>query len=340
MSFSSLKSGRRAGFTLIELLVVIAIIAILIALLLPAVQQAREAARRTHCRNNLKQIGLALHNYLDAQGAFPPSFSVGNGPGGQWSLHARILPYIDGVNIYNTADLDQSYIEGEPPASVRVAAYLCPSDINDKPRDGGEHYPTSYGYNAGTYTVFTHSAETIVSGSSTYILGGQFADGSFGPNSRTRPRDFLDGLTNTLCFAEVKAFTPYIRDGLDGPVDVPSDLSVLTAGDFKTDTGHTEWVDGRVHQTGFTTVFAPNAITPISDSTNTAESGDYTSCREAKTPCAGMSVRAAVTSRSWHTGAVFVLLMDGSVRSVGDNIGLDIWRNISTRSGHELTFDF
>ena len=215
--------NRRKGFTLIELLVVIAIIAILISLLLPAVQQAREAARRTQCRNNLKQIGLALHNYHDVFRAFPPAFSVGYGPGGQWSLHARILPYIDGLNLYNTADLAQPYTAGQPPANVRVATYLCPSDINDKPR-GTDHYPTSYGYNGGTYTVFTHSSGTAVIGSDTYVLGGRIADGSFGPNSSTKVRDFTDGTTNTLCFAEVKAFTPYIRDGQDGPATLPQDL--------------------------------------------------------------------------------------------------------------------
>src|SRR5215204_6135707 len=95
----------RRGFTLIELLVVMAIIAVLISLLLPAVQNAREAARRAQCKNNLKQIGLALHNYLDAQKVFPPSFCV-DGPtgtgGGEWSIQARILPYAEQGNLYKT----------------------------------------------------------------------------------------------------------------------------------------------------------------------------------------------------------------------------------------------
>lgn len=98
----------RCGFTLIELLVVIAIIAVLVALLLPAVQQAREAARRSQCGNNLKQIGLALHNYLEAHSVFPPSYCVVPGVttsvGGQWSAMARVLPYVDQAGLQNLID--------------------------------------------------------------------------------------------------------------------------------------------------------------------------------------------------------------------------------------------
>src|SRR6478609_5631418 len=107
---------RRSAFTLIELLVVIAIIAILMGLLLPAVQQAREAARRIQCKNNLKQIGLALHNYLSSHSVFPPSYCIGAAKGGTWSIHARILPYIDQANAYTLADLTVGY--SDPPNST------------------------------------------------------------------------------------------------------------------------------------------------------------------------------------------------------------------------------
>src|SRR6478609_4657468 len=98
--------SRRRAFTLIELLVVIAIIAILIALLLPAVQQAREAARRTQCKNNLKQLGLGLHNYLDTFSVLPPMCAIGSGTGGKWSVWARIMPYLEQASIYNLANLN------------------------------------------------------------------------------------------------------------------------------------------------------------------------------------------------------------------------------------------
>jgi len=339
---------QRRGFTLIELLVVVAIIAILIALLLPAVQQAREAARKTQCRNNLKQIGIALHNYLDTHTVFPPAFVIGSGPGGQWSMHARLLPFLDEANLQRLIDFDNNYEVGDAALlavrTTRVPMYLCPSEPKDQTRvDGngdGIHYPVSYGYNAGTYTVFTHSTSTLTVGSDTYILGGKAGDGAFAPNFASKPARMVDGMSSTLCFSEVKTFTPYIRDGQDGPDTLPTDLTGLTAGDFKEDTGHTEWVDGRVHQTGFTTVFGPNSITPITDGTSTAEDGDFTSCREQKAPCAGLPVRAAVTSRSWHQGYVHSLMMDGSVQGISEDLDLNVWRALSTRDGEEVVSAF
>jgi len=337
--------NRKQGFTLIELLVVIAIIAILIALLLPAVQQAREAARRSQCKNNLKQIGLALHNYLSAYTAFPPAFCAGPdgaggfSQGGQWSIHARILPFADGANLYNNIDFSKTYKNQADPsiAYTRTAFFLCPSDVNDKTRTSSgapEHYPVSYGYNGGTWEVFNN----------TTLSGG---NGAFFPNSKTKARDFTDGMTNTLCFAEVKAFTAYNRDDDSGTSTTPSVVSDVQAlinpspthSGNKPNSGHTEWVDGRVHQTGFTTTLPPNSKVAVPGASGAIGAGDYTSCREATTSCSGPTY-AAVTARSYHIGVVHALLMDGSVRSLSENIDLATYRALSTRSGGEIIGEY
>lgn len=335
-SQSPASARLNRGFTLIELLVVIAIIAILVALLLPAVQQAREAARRSSCKNNMKQIGLALHNYLDTYTAFPPAFCLGTGAGGQWSVHARILPFVEQAALYNIADLDTAYTPGQPPANTRVSTYQCPSDPNDKGR-GSDHYPTSYGYNAGPWFVWDNATQTKGSG-------------AFAPNSMFSDRDMTDGMTNTLAFSEVKAFTPYIRDGdsVTGMgAAMPTNVATVNAyagtlkgnrigGSSPTASGHTEWVDGRVHQTGFTSTFTPNSIVAISG--GGAPDGDFTNCREGKS-CTEPTY-AAVTSRSYHTGTVNSLLMDGSVRSIGENIHLETWHNLSIRNDGEVLGEF
>jgi prepilin-type N-terminal cleavage/methylation domain-containing protein len=324
----------RRGFTLIELLVVIAIIAILIALLLPAVQQAREAARRSQCRNNLKQIGVALHNYLQTFSVFPPSFcadqDVNNGTtGGEWSVQARLLPYLDQAGLQNLINFQGTYDGGDAASlkvrTTRIPGYLCPAENRDQPRldskGNPEHYPVNYGFNGGIWNVWNNGT-------------GQKGDGAFAPNSSFGPRDFTDGMSATLCFSEVKAFTPYVRDGSDGTSSPPaaSGISGLSAGSFKKDSGHTEWVDGRVHQTGFTTTYSPNAIVAVSGTGGSAADGDYTSCREDRptTTCTGPTY-AAVTSRSHHRGVVHSLLMDGSARAVNQNIDRQTWRNLGSR---------
>ncbi|MBI3863751.1 MAG: DUF1559 domain-containing protein [Planctomycetia bacterium] len=331
---------KRSGFTLIELLVVIAIIAILVALLLPAVQQAREAARRTSCKNNLKQIGLALHNYQTTLGVFPPSFCIGFGDGGKWSPLARILPYADQVNVYNVADFNISYSAGVNATSGVTEAFIpisrCPSEVNGHVRVGTpNHNPPNYAFNGGTWKLFTH-ADPIT-------LGGQPGNGAFAPNSRFGPQDFRDGMSHTLCFSEVKCYTPNVGNGKEGTDVIPASISTFTAGKFAT-TGHTEWVDGKIHESGFTTAFGPNAKTEIGGSGMPATGGpfigDFVSCREGGAACAGLPVYAAVTARSYHPGIVQVLMMDGSVKSASDSIDLTVWRNISGRNDGAINHDF
>lgn len=332
------------GFTLIELLVVIAIVAILIALLLPAVQQAREAARRTQCKNNLKQLGLALHNYHDAFTVFPPTFCVGPGDGGEWSLPARILPYVEQGSVYNLINFSSDYNQTSTQfpygvKAMRVPLLICPSDPNDRLRVSTtgqpEHYPLCYAANLGTWFVFDP-------------VSGQFGNGSFGPNSRTSARDFTDGMSNTLGLAEVKAYTPYARNAatplstdLAPPASV-TELCAYVAGatQFLANSGHTEWADGRAHHVGFTTTFVPNTAVLCTNGTHGVQDVDYNSQREDNPEGTTNRSYAAVTSRSYHEGLVHTLLMDGSVRSVSENIDLWVWRHLGTRSGGEVLGEF
>jgi prepilin-type N-terminal cleavage/methylation domain-containing protein len=330
---------RRAGFTLIELLVVIAIIAILVALLLPAVQQAREAARKAQCQNNLKQIGLALHNYESATRLLPPSFVVDDAAsgttGGQWSVHVRLLPFLDQLSLEDLVDFEQAYSGDTASLAVRtfrVPTYLCPSEIRDEVRLDGSgneiHYPVNYAFNGGPWYVWSNGSR-------------EPGQGAFAPNTAFGFEAFRDGATSTIAFSEVRAYTPYVRDGEDGPATPPNDPAALagySAGDFKSNSGHTEWVDGRVHQTGFTAVYTPNEATPVAGDGGSADDGDYTACREGKS--CNTPTYAAVTSRSHHQGGVFSLLMDGSVRFVAETVELDVWRAVSTRDGGEVVSKF
>ena len=328
-------NDSRGGFTLIELLVVIAVIAILVSLLLPAVQQAREAARRAQCLNNLRQIGIALHNYESIARVLPPSFVIDEDPensGGQWSVQVRLLPFLEQLNLEELVDFDVAYGGDDASLAVRtfrVPTYLCPSEIHDRPRFDSAgtpiHYPVNYGFNGGDWFVWDNASRRP-------------GDGAFAPNSAFGFQSFRDGVTGTLAFSEVKAFTPYVRDGGASPEEPPADPLALAAlpGSFKTDSGHTEWVDGRVHQTGFTAALPPNSATPVAGGADGGgdDWGDFTACREAKN-CDGPT-RAAVTSRSYHAGGVQSLLMDGSSRFVAESIDPTVWRAVATRAGGEV----
>ena len=158
-----LRTRGRQGFTLIELLVVIAIISVLLAMLLPAVQQAREAARRISCTNNLKQLGIALHNYTDTHTMLPPAVVVADmGAGtpvfGGWSVHARILPFIDQASGYNAVNFDFRYDHAENTTitALPLGVFICPSEPNDQPskHSFGTSGLTNYGWNMGDWFVW------------------------------------------------------------------------------------------------------------------------------------------------------------------------------------------
>ncbi|TWT34382.1 DUF1559 domain-containing protein [Blastopirellula retiformator] len=229
------RPGARRGFTLVELLVVIAIIGVLIALLLPAVQQAREAARRMQCRNNLKQMGLALHNYHDVHGSFPAGYyrhrdhgsvSVFQGPG--WGWGTMILPQLeennrfDGLNVSNRHASDDADIlqYSQPP----ISAFRCPSapggDLNEAfpnstsaPAHGLSTYKGVFGDRNTQYSSYSDLADCPYTAGSCNEGG----NGIFSPNSKVSFRDITDGTTNTVMIGEV----PY---GPNGSVNSSGDL--------------------------------------------------------------------------------------------------------------------
>lgn len=326
----------RPAFTLIELLVVIAIIGMLVALLLPAVQMAREAARRTQCKNNLKQLALAVHNYESTYRALPASAVVKlnvtvTGNNGSWGVHGRILHFLEQADLYYSVDINTAWDYQSAIDNLRIPVYSCPSDpgasnVRDPGRGKVHLYPTTYGFNLGTWFVFDPATR----------LGG---DGAFFPNSHLTFSSFLDGTSNTLLAAEVKAWQKYMRNGGPSTTAIPDTAdeaaAIVASGVQFKGTGHTEWPDGRVHHTGFTATLTPNTFVPYTTGGQTVDA-DYNSWQEGRHGSAGHPSYAIVTSRSFHPGVVQVALIDGSVRTIDDSIELATWRSLATRAGGEV----
>ncbi len=336
---------------MIELLVVIAIISVLIALLLPAVQSAREAARRIQCTNNLKQIGLGLHNYEGITGSFPPSNIAGFFNGvfsyNGFSVQARILPFMeqgvafDSINFFFT----HRTVQNSTVVGLALNCFLCPSDPNIS---GQTAFPSGvyarvpcYGFNEGDWFIWNALSAT---GANPVPKNR----GVFGPNQCRRIAEFTDGTSQTIFASDVKALNPFCQVGGQfseaylssptatlplasaDPLSVATEYtSVASCSAVPAGTGHTAWVDGNSQETGMTTAFTPNkaAINP----TNRADLDILTVLISKNQPLYG-----AITARSYHPGGVNVAFADGSVKFVKSTIDGVTWRSLGTVAGGEV----
>jgi prepilin-type N-terminal cleavage/methylation domain-containing protein len=322
---------KRLGFTLIELLVVIAIIAVLIALLLPAIQQAREAARSSQCRNNLKQIGVALHTYHDAYRTLPPGNSGGLVFEGI-SVHGRILPELEQTAIFNQIDWNQNYLNPANTAARNsvVPTFLCPSDTDRLPGTAGGR--NNYYYNQGVQILFSGvpSVET-----NPLNQAMPAADGAFARNSSFRLADLTDGTSNTILFSERKKGDG--NAGQSSPEDTfnpglfpgtPDEALTACRG---IDTSNLAFQNpgSSVQNVGAPWLYAYHSTTIY---WHTAPPNDRS--------CMFPPGRIMTTASSRHAAGVHSLLGDGAVRYVSTNIDLNVWRALGTRSGGEQVGEF
>lgn len=294
---------RRNAFTLVELLVVIAIIGVLIALLLPAVQQAREAARRMSCSNNLKQLGLALHNYHDTFQVMPPG-SIG-WSGSKWNalrvpFVRHMLPYIEQGN---ASDI---YVDGTSwhaqSATVKqqimgkIDVWTCPSD-QDRLRSDGVH-KGNYAVNWGPLK-FVHS-KSVPQGTFDLYFGPRFAD-------------ITDGTSTTMAMMEV----------LQAGEELGGDNRGLI------------WNDDTISSM-VNTILSPNTTAP-DESTYCKNNNNPAR----GLPCVDASKNDShIASRSRHPGGVQALFCDGSVHFVPETVNLSVWQAISTRNGGETNISY
>lgn len=311
------KSSR--GFTLIELLVVIAIIAILIALLLPAVQQAREAARRTQCRNNLKQLGIALHNYHDVHQCFPFGHE---GTNKSFSAFSMLLPFVEQGNVYSRIDFNVPIMHANNDAArlVELPAFRCPSDLaNALPAIGGA---TNYMMNKGSSVLWAHPTGPNA------IFTPQ--NGVMFHGSRIRIADITDGTSNTAAVSE-----RILADGNNGIVSPIADVFFSPASPTTAD--EAIQICNAVDITNLANQFPLFMGAPWINGQHTYLHTNVPNRRS----CGFFLInRATMPPSSRHTGGVHLLLCDGSARFVSDSIDLGTWRSLGTRAGNEVLGEF
>jgi len=317
-----LSPGLRRAFTLVELLVVIAIIGILIALLLPAVQSAREAARRAQCTNNIKQLALACHNYHSAYKRFPAGcgpLRVGYGGGGggpEWPWCMRLLPYLEQNPLYE--DIDWLVNPGNPHpeqyhiTGAQIEAFQCPSDpyIRQRWNDDGK---CNSGYPEWTFGRMSYAGNWGVGPMEAPILESRDIDqrqpdqripGIFDHNDAARLAQISDGTSSTMLISELR---------------VGRDCTIR---------GVHSYDEGPVYMHDYT----PND--PTADQVRWCSDADRDS---PEAPCIRITYQNMVvhTSRSHHPGGVMAGLCDGSVRFISETISLRVWQSLGTRDGKE-----
>jgi prepilin-type N-terminal cleavage/methylation domain-containing protein len=294
--------SHKRGFTLVELLVVIAIIGILIALLLPAVQTAREAARRSQCLNNLKQVGLGMMTYENSYKALPVGTWAG-GVTGTWQV--AILPFVEMPSAFVQWQPGATYssVQNKRVTTLRIPALTCPSDTPNAPLSmiTSHNYAVNYG-NTGINQEATLLGVTF--GGAPFIYAANATKGF-----TVKLNDIRDGLSNTLLVAEV-------RQGQG------TDLR-----------GFTWWSDA----SGFQTFIPPNSSQPdVFFSLSNCQNN------QSNPPCSGpatSALRAMFASRSRHPGGVHVVTCEGAGRFISDNIALGVWRNLSTTKAGDTVPD-
>jgi prepilin-type N-terminal cleavage/methylation domain-containing protein/prepilin-type processing-associated H-X9-DG protein len=323
MSHSS--RPRRTGFTLIELLVVIAIIGVLIALLLPAVQAAREAARRSQCVNNLKQLGLSLHNYHDALGSVPCSSR------NWWGQFPMLLPYMEQQSLYNAMNFmfaenvnGRTVTGGSTNGTAQmttISVLQCPSDTDRLTNVQGHH---NYTGNTGSTANSLYAAT---------IYNGPFAS----RGSAIHFQDVVDGLSTTIAFSErVKG----IGGNNAGTMDILKPAGSFVKATISTGTPQAD------NQACKASPMSPSATLAPGDASGfcwTNGAGCTNLYNHVMTPntysCAtnnSWDPWAAATATSRHSGVVNVCLMDGSVRSIKDSITPAIWWGLGTMAASEV----